>query len=242
MPSLLKRVLRPALSLVEQRVERTAASFQADLDALHHQVADLRRQQYALGPLLGERAPTPTQFDTLVREVRAVTGVGEEAARRDVTAAYRTVVALEALGVGLMAEATSDVCGRLAVVPLLSPPGGEVLETGARQGLFAAALLRMLHRAGREARLTLVDPPADAAVLRANLALCGGSSEYRTTGRAGADDRRYGVVVAEGAADLEWLEKLLEPGAVVILGEEPLPGHGLTVLGRVAGSVFLRAN
>ncbi|MHC5702269.1 class I SAM-dependent methyltransferase [Streptomyces tirandamycinicus] len=262
MPSLLsnrlaKRMLRPAFSLVEQRLERATTALQADLDALHHEVADLRRQSYGLGLLLdhagrdGHRMATATQLDTLVREVTTVTGASGEHARRDLTVAYRTVVALEALGVGRMAGSTSDICGKLATVPLLAPPNEEVLEIGTQHGLFAAALLRMLHRAGVEPRLTVVDPLAGALVpsgtapapvredvVRANLALCGSRSGAQTrllrgesgdTGvRAEVSDRRYGVVVLAGdpsvagvLADLRLAEELAAEGAVVVLD-----GHG----------------
>jgi hypothetical protein len=92
---LAKRVMRPAFALVEQRMERATNALQTDLDALHHAVADLRRQSYGLGLLLdqagrdGHRMPTATQVDTLVREVRAVTGDDGERARHDITVAYR---------------------------------------------------------------------------------------------------------------------------------------------------------
>ncbi|MGW2561371.1 class I SAM-dependent methyltransferase [Streptomyces sp. NPDC001514] len=261
MPSLLsnrlaKRVLRPAFTLVEQRLERATNALQADVDALHHEVADLRRQSYGLGLLLdnagrdAHRMPTATQLDTLVRQVSTVTGAADDDARRDLTVAYRTVVALEALGVGRIAGSTSDVCGKLATVPLLAPPNGDVLEIGTRHGLFAAALLRMLHRAGTEPRLTIVDPLTGADplrgddplvredVVRANLALCGSRSGAQARIQQGASgdpevrgavaDRRYGVIVIAGdpsvqavLADLEWAEELAADGAVVVLD-----GHG----------------
>ncbi|MFD7614792.1 class I SAM-dependent methyltransferase [Streptomyces sp. NPDC059828] len=257
MPSLLsnrlaKRVLRPAFTLVEQRLERATNALQADLDALHHEVADLRRQSYGLGLLLdhagrdAHRMPTATQLDTLVREVVTVTGASAEHARRDLTVAYRTVVALEALGVGRMPGSASDVCGKLAAVPLLTPPNGEVLEIGTGHGLLAAALLRMLHRAGIEPRLTIVDPLAGSEplvredVVRANLVLCGSrpGTEARILRGTSADaevrgavsERSHGVVVIAGApsvqavlADLEWAEESAAEGAVIVLG-----GHGDT--------------
>ncbi|MGW8955011.1 class I SAM-dependent methyltransferase [Streptomyces sp. NPDC055709] len=320
MPSLLsnrlaQRVLRPAFTLVEQRLERATNALQADLDALHHEVADLRRQSYGLGLLLdhagrdGHRMPTATQLDTLVREVTTVTGASGDHARRDLTVAYRTVVALEALGVGRLAGSTSDVCGKLATVPLLAPPNEDVLEIGTQHGLFATALLRMLHRAGVEPRLTIVDRLAGAAdgagtadgegaadgakaavpvtvpvlvsvpvredVVRANLALCGSRSgaqariERGSSGdpevRAAVSDRRYGVIVLAGdassvqpvLADLECAEELAAQRAVVVLdghGDDTRPavaealgkhlanGSRLKLVGRVAGTAFLRAD
>ncbi|MDN3293120.1 class I SAM-dependent methyltransferase [Streptomyces ficellus] len=268
MPSLLsnrlaKRVLRPAFALVEQRMERVTTAFQSDLDALHHEVADLRRQSYGLGLLLdqagrdGHRMPTATQVDTLVREVRAVTGDSGERARHDITVAYRHLVALEALGAGGLAGTVSDVCGRLATVPLLGPPNGEVLEIGALHGLFAAALQRMLRREGVEARLTIVDPldgpPTRAHMVRANLALGGAVPGAADTARIEQGvfgdpgvrqriaDRRYGVIVVNGDPDLAAVRELAAPGAIVVLGHQPRPA-GLTGLGRVADSVYCRVD
>ncbi|MEU2155710.1 class I SAM-dependent methyltransferase [Streptomyces sp. NPDC019396] len=277
MPSLLsnrlaKRVLRPAFTLVEQRLERATNALQADLDALHHEVADLRRQSYGLGLLLdhagrdAHRMPTATQLDTLVREVVTVTGASAEHARRDLTVAYRTVVALEALGVGRMPGSASDVCGKLAAVPLLTPPNGEVLEIGTGHGLLAAALLRMLHRAGTEPRLTIVDPLAGGEplvredVVRANLALCGSrpGTEARILRGTSADpevrgavsERSYGVVVIAGAhsvqavlADLEWAEESAADGGVIVLdghGDNTRPGVSEALAKRLANGARLR--
>ncbi|GAA4916404.1 class I SAM-dependent methyltransferase [Streptomyces coeruleoprunus] len=267
MPSLLsnrlaKRVLRPAFSLVEQRMERVTTAFQKDLDALHHEVADLRRQSYGLGLLLdhagrdGHRMPTATQVDTLVREVSAVTGAPGERVRGDVTVAYRHLVALEALGTGGLAGSVSDVCGRLATLPMLTPPNGEVLEVGTLHGLFAAALRRMLRRDGVDARLTIVDPldgpPTHEEVVRSNLALGGGPSGGADTTRlvrgtlaeAGVrdlvGDRRYGVVVVNGPHGLGAVHDLLAPGGVVVLAGGSTPA-GLTGLGQVADSAYYRA-
>ncbi|WP_236243572.1 class I SAM-dependent methyltransferase [Streptomyces sp. CC228A] len=237
---LVTRVLRPAFTLVEQRMERVTHAFQKDLDALHHEVADLRRQSYGLGLLLGEpgrdghRMPTAPQVDRLVGEVCAVTGAPAERARGDVAVVYRQVVALEALGVGAVGGALSDVCGRLAAVPLLAGRGGgdvlEVLEAGAGHGLFAAALRRMLGRGGVEARLTLVDAPEGAApreeAVRANLALGGadGGAARLVRGaladaevRARLADRRYGVVLLADARDAEAVRDLAAPGALVVV-------------------------
>ncbi|MFJ8696355.1 class I SAM-dependent methyltransferase [Streptomyces roseolilacinus] len=265
MPSLLrnpltKRLLRPALSLIEQRMEHVTHAFQKDLDALHHEVADLRRQSYGLGLLLdhagrdAHRMPTPTQVDRLVGEVRAVTGAADERARGDVTVAYRHLVALEALGVGGIGGTVSDVCGRLAAVPLLATGLGadpgvvEVLEVGTGHGLFAAALRRMLRRHGVEARLTLVDPldgaPALEEVVRGNLALGGGSPDASRLVRGRLDesgvrelvaDRRYGVVLLDGPHD--GVPALAAPGAVVV-SPAGVPGPGLRPLGAVADSAY----
>ncbi|WP_234042665.1 hypothetical protein [Streptomyces marianii] len=76
--------------------------------------------------------------------------------RRSVVVADRTVVAMQALRVGRLAGSTSNVCGKLASIPPLSPPNGSILEIGTLYGLFATALLRMVHRAGLEPDLTIV--------------------------------------------------------------------------------------
>ncbi|MEU2185140.1 class I SAM-dependent methyltransferase [Streptomyces thermolilacinus] len=261
MPSLLsnpltRRLLRPAVSLVEQRMEHITHAFQKDLDALHHEVADLRRRSYGLGLLLdhagrdAHRMPTPTQVDRLVGEVRTVTGAADERARDDITVAYRHLVALEALGTGGIGGTVSDVCGRLAAVPLLVAAGAgakagsggvvEVLEAGARHGLFAAALRRTLRRHGVEARLTLLDA-LDEDVVRGNLALGGTGSQDVRLVRGGLDapevrERRYGVLLLD--APHEEAHGLAGPDAVLVAPADPAPGPGLRPLGQVADSVY----
>ncbi|WP_374982855.1 class I SAM-dependent methyltransferase [Streptomyces fradiae] len=255
MPSLLsnpltRRLLRPAVSLVEQRMEHVTHAFQKDLDALHHELADLRRRSYGLGLLLdhtgrdAHRMPTPEQVGRLVAELGTLTGAADERARGDVTVAYRHLVALEALGAGGIGGSVSDVCGRLAAVPRLvgAARGGvvEVLETGARHGLFAAALRRMLRRQGVEARLTLVGALDEDAV-RDNLALGGaGSGEARLV-RGGPDgtevrDRRYGVLLLD--APYEGVLGLAAPDALLVTPPAASAGLGLRPLGRVADSAY----
>ncbi|WOX23965.1 methyltransferase domain-containing protein [Streptomyces solicathayae] len=271
MPSLLsnrlaQRMLRPAFSLVEQRMERVTTAFQTDLDALHHEVADLRRRQYGLSLLLdragrdGDRMPTATQIDTLVREVAAVTGRDRDHARREVTVAYRHLVAVEALGTGGLAGTLSDVCGRLAAVPQLAPPNGEVLEIGTGHGLFAAALRRMLHRGGVEARLTVVDPLADAPdraeLIRGNLALGGADGAgtarlvrgdfARPEIRAQLADRHYGIVVVNTPQDgprhdLEQAAALAAPDALIlVMSTDRSRADSLRPAGRIAQTRYLR--
>ncbi|MGR8010123.1 class I SAM-dependent methyltransferase [Streptomyces hypolithicus] len=237
MPSLLRNrltrwALRPVAALVDQRISRHA-------QGLRNEIEELRRRQYGLSLLLDRtgrgqhRMPTPEQIDALVRQVGHVTGTDDHA-RRNVTVAYRNVVALEALGVGRMAGGTSNVCGKLATVPLLARPEGtdlDVLEIGTLHGLFAAALMRMLHRRGVEAALTIVDPlagsqlqpgtsdheeptgtPVREDVVRANLALGGrpGAEARIRQGfsgdpevRAEVSDRTYGVIVVDGDHSFE---------------------------------------
>lgn len=252
MPSLLKnrltkRALRPALTLVDRRIrvrtERAAEPLRSELAALRRDTEELRRGQYALGLLLdgtgrgAHRIPPAREIDQLVRQIGALNG-DEATARRSVVTAYRTVVALESLGVGRLAGSTSNVCGRLATVPLLAPPNGALLEIGTLYGLFAAALTRMVHRAGIQPDLTIVDPlaarsssrasqPADPTgtpvredVVRANLALTGAGSTYHPRIRQGFSsdpevraevaDREYGVIVVDGDHSMEGVAADLE--------------------------------
>lgn len=260
MPSLLKnrlarRVLAPAAALVDRRVQSSAsrlrkelatdrAARQADVESVRRQVALLGDQQFAVSLLFdktgrsGPRLPTPARIDTLVREMVAVTGRSEADARRNVTIAFRSVIALESLAVGRLAGSTYNICGKLATVPLLDPPNEDVLEIGTLHGLFSAALMRMLHRAGVEARLTIVDPlagtqlqpgaqpvgeptgtPVRMDVVRANLALGGSAGdrariEQGLSGdpevRAAVSDREYGVIVVDGDHSLEGVRADLE--------------------------------
>lgn len=246
---LAKRVLSPALTMIERRIEqqvkRATHDMQADLDALHRKVAALQNPQYGLGLLVngtgrsGHRTPTPAQIDSLARQIQGVAD-GSEHALRNVTVAYRTVIALESLGVGRLAGSTSNVCGKLATVPLLSPPNGNVLEIGTLYGMFAAGLLRMLHRSGAKPHLTIVDPLAGAQlqpgaapqgadptgtpvredVVRANLALGGVGSvidariQQGFSGdpevRAAVSDREYGVIVVDGDHSMDGVRADLE--------------------------------
>ncbi|WP_405405071.1 class I SAM-dependent methyltransferase [Streptomyces sp. NBC_01104] len=253
MPSLLnnrltKRALRPAIALVDRRirlrVERAAEPLRSELAVLRRDAEEARRGQYALGLLLdgtgrgAHRIPPAREIDELVRQITVLCG-DEAKARRSVVVAYRTVVALEALGVGRLAGSTSNVCGKLATVPLLAPANGSILEIGTLYGLFASALTRMVHRAGLEPDLTIVDPlagsqlqpgtsqPADPTgtpvredVVRANLALTGGGSLHQPRIRQGFSsdpevraavaDRAYGVIVVDGDHSMEGVAADLE--------------------------------
>ncbi|GAA1178558.1 class I SAM-dependent methyltransferase [Streptomyces hebeiensis] len=255
---LTRRLLRPAAALTDRRISRSTSPLRTDLEALRREVAELRKQSYAFGLLFdrtgrsGHRVPSPAQIDTLVREIARVTGEDEVQARRNVTIAFRNVIALEALAVGRLAGSTSNVCGKLATVPLLRPPNEDVLEIGTLYGLFSATLARMLHRAGVEARLTIVDPlvgsqlqpgatqgaeptgtPVRMDVVRANLALGGRTGaearvERGFSGdpevRAAVSDRRYGVIVVDGDHSAEGVLADLE------WAEEIVAPGGIVVL------------
>ncbi|SEN49656.1 Methyltransferase domain-containing protein [Actinacidiphila rubida] len=207
-------------------------ALRGELGSLQREMADVRGAQYAVGLLFdrtgrtGHRVPTPADIDRLVAEISEVTGQDGAVARRNVTIAFRNVVALETLALGRLAGTTANVCGKLATVPLLAPADPEVLEIGTLYGLFAATLMRMLHRAGQEPRLTIVDPlagsqlqpgatvggdptgtPVRMDVLRANLVYGGRAGEEARVKqglsgdqdvRAAVSDRKYGVIVIDG--------------------------------------------
>lgn len=252
-----KRVLRPVTSLLDARIRgvarralapaaeqaatetRTAVDtltadlvkVRADLDRARRELTEVRDQGLGLGLLLDpagrgkSRGPTRAEWSKLLTEIQVVTG--DEFARRSATTAYRTLIALEAIGVGRMAGGTANVVGKLATTPLLAPPrNADVLEIGTLHGLFAAGLLRQLHRRGVDPHLTIVDPlagdqlqpghkttrdvsgvPIRADVVRANLALAGpaGARTRVTQGfstdpvvRAEVGDRAYGVIIIDG--------------------------------------------
>jgi hypothetical protein len=263
-----RKLLRPATSLVDQRVQRPVGRLRKDIDkaargdreareslrkdvealrgelgTLRKEVADLRGRQLPAELLFersgrsGNRTFTKEQFDLLVQQIGEVTGQPQYA-RRNVVAAFRNVVAVEALGVGRLAGTSSNVCGKLATVPLLDPPTAEVLEIGTLHGMFSAVMMRMLHRAGVEPRLTIVDPlagsqlqpgtkpgseptgtPVRLDVVRANLALGGAAGEQARIQqglsgdaevRAAVADRSYGVIVVDGDHSAEGVAADLE--------------------------------
>ncbi|MEU0085026.1 class I SAM-dependent methyltransferase [Streptomyces sp. NPDC006274] len=160
------------------------------------------------------------------------------------------------------AGSTSNSYGKLATVPLLSPPNGAILEIGTLYGLFASALVRMVHRAGIEPDLTIIDPPAGSQlqpgtaqaadptgtpvredVVRANLALGGSSGTYTTRIQQGfswdpevreaVSDRKYGVIIVDGDHSEDGVRADLE----WVDGTSRL-----RMLGRVSTSAFLRAD
>ncbi|MEV6110610.1 class I SAM-dependent methyltransferase [Streptomyces sp. NPDC051940] len=226
---LARRALRPVADLIDQRIDRAIRR----AAATRTEEAAPRAEEKALELLLGStgrglpRTPTAHQLAVLAKAVSDTTGERPQTAERNIAQAFRTLVALEALGVGRIAGGTINICGKLATVPLLKPPNGEVLEIGTLYGMFAAALTRMLQRAGLEPSVTIVDPLAglqlqpDAAVERAdpsgtpvrlaavreNLALAGpagqaariqpGYSEDPEV-RAAVSDREYGVIIIDG--------------------------------------------
>ncbi|GAA1349037.1 class I SAM-dependent methyltransferase [Streptomyces beijiangensis] len=238
------RLVRRAQKALTADVRRELTTLKGELSAAQSELKSIRRSSYALKMLVDStgrgihRMPDAAQMDSLVTEITKVV-VNEALARRNATVAYRNVVALEALGVGRLAGGTSNICGKLATIPLLKPPNADVLEIGTLYGMFSAALSRMLHRSGIEPRLTIVDPlagsqlqPGTAAwsdptgtpvredVVRANLLLGGGrpGAEARILQgfsgdaevRAQAADREYGVIIVDGDHSFEGVAADLE--------------------------------
>ncbi|MDT4913130.1 MAG: hypothetical protein QOC66_2258 [Pseudonocardiales bacterium] len=230
-----KRPLRSLSDLIDRRLDaalrREALDRRPSGDDLHRQVEQLQSKVRSLEVLLDgsgrgmARMPGPSHFAKLEREITEMTG-DANAARRNVHCAFRILIAMESLGVGRIAGGTMNICGKLATIPLLDAPNDDVLEIGTLYGLFAAALLRMLERAGRDPLLTVVDPligsqhqsgttmapdpsgtPVRESAVRTNLSLAGAAGTaariqvgYSTDPdvRAAVSDRRYGVIVVDG--------------------------------------------
>ncbi|QNS07735.1 class I SAM-dependent methyltransferase [Streptomyces xanthii] len=216
-----RRALRPVVDLIDQRIDQR----------VERRVAPLRHRQRPLELLLDgtgrgpSRLPAQVHLDRLVGELEQLTG-DRAGAERNVAQSFRLLIALESLGVGRIAGGTMNICGKLSAVPLLDPPNDDVLEIGTLYGMFGAAMIRMLERAGRDPRLTIVDPlaglqlqpgttegadptgtPVRGAAVRTNLALAGeaGAAARIQRGfsgdpdvRTAVADRAYGVIIVDG--------------------------------------------
>jgi hypothetical protein len=213
-------MLRPIADLVDQRIERRIRRMEK---AQHRQrPVELLFDGTGRGV---SRLPAEVHLNRLIDELTRVSG-DRKAAERNVGQSFRLLIALEALGVGRIAGGTMNICGKLSAVPLLDPPNDEILEIGTLYGLFGAAIIRMMERAGRDPRLTIVDPlaglqlqpgtvegadptgtPVRGPAVRTNLALAGpagtetrihqGFSEDPDI-RAKVSDRSYGVIIVDG--------------------------------------------
>ncbi|MEU5596357.1 class I SAM-dependent methyltransferase [Streptomyces sp. NPDC020298] len=232
-----RRALRPVTELIDQRIdqriERQIRRAVDDIspDDLRKEIKRLRDRQRPLELLLDatgrgvSRLPSTAHLDRAITELTQVTG-DRDGAERNVAQAFRLLAAMEALGVGRIAGGTMNIVGKLSAVPLLDPPNDDILEIGTLYGMFGAALIRMMERAGRDPRLTIVDPlagtqlqpgttmaddasgaPVRGAAVRTNLALAGaagaaariqqGFSEDAGV-RALLSDRSYGVIIVDG--------------------------------------------
>jgi hypothetical protein len=144
--------------------------------------------------------------------------------------------------------------GRAPKLTIVDPLDGVQLQPGHKDGPDQTTVPVVEAVLRHNLRLSGV-PDDDVRVLR------GFSSDKQV--RALAGDRQYGVVVVDGdhsaegvASDLEWVEKLVAPGGVVVLddyGDKKWPGvqgaadthlegtTRLSMIGVVASSAFLRA-
>ncbi|MET9133199.1 class I SAM-dependent methyltransferase [Streptomyces antibioticus] len=231
-----RRALRPVAELIDQRVERqvrrvvgnTGGAVPSDVARELRTLRDRQRPLELFFDGTGRgasRLPSAPHLDRTIAELAEVTGK-PEAAEGAVAQAFRLLVAMEALGVGRIAGGTMNIVGKLAAVPLLDPPNDDLLEIGTLYGMFGASLIRMMEKAGRDPRLTIVDPlagtqlqpgttmgadtsgtPVREAAVRTNLSLVGpagaatrirqGFSEDPDV-RSRVSDRSYGVVVVDG--------------------------------------------
>ncbi|MFE7425996.1 MULTISPECIES: hypothetical protein [unclassified Streptomyces] len=102
---LTKRALRPALNLLDHRiqvqVDRASGQLRREIASLRAESDEGRRLQYALGLLLdgtgrgSRRIPPAHEMNQLVREIADLCG-DETHAERGAVVAFRTLVALEA--------------------------------------------------------------------------------------------------------------------------------------------------
>ncbi|MFF3499008.1 class I SAM-dependent methyltransferase [Streptomyces sp. NPDC003247] len=229
-----RRALRPVAHLIDQRIERqvrrlvgtggtpAGAARQPEAHRDHRHPLELFFDGTGRGV---SRVPSAAALQRLIAELAEVTG-DRAGAERAAAQAFRLLVALEALGVGRIAGGTMNIVGKLSAVPLLDPPNDEILEIGTLYGMFGAALIRMMERAGRDPGLTIVDPlagtqvqpgttmgddasgtPVREAAVRTNLSLAGaaGAAARVQQGYSGdpgvralVSDRSYGVIVVDG--------------------------------------------
>lgn len=230
-----RRALRPIAELIDQRIERQVRRVlgeSARADVTQQELKKLRNRQRPLELFFdgtgrgASRLPSAPHLNRTIAELAETTGRDRDAAERTVAQAFRLLIAMEALGVGRIAGGTMNIVGKLSAVPLLDPPNEEILEIGTLYGMFGAALIRMMERAGRAPNLTIVDPlagtqlqpgatmgtdasgtPVNGAAVRTNLALVGaagaaariqqGFSEDPEV-RALVSDRSYGVIIVDG--------------------------------------------
>ncbi|MET8974616.1 class I SAM-dependent methyltransferase [Streptomyces sp. NPDC004539] len=258
-----RRALRPAAELIDQRIERQVrkavksagpAPAAADIQRELKQLRDRQRPMELFFDGTGRgvsRMPGAEHLDKAIDQLTVVTG-DREGSERALAQAFRLLIAVEALGVGRIAGGTMNIVGKLSAVPLLDPPNDEVLEIGTLYGMFSAALIRMLERAGRDPKLTIVDPlagtqlqpgttmgddatgtPVRGAAVRTNLALAGeagvaarvqqGFSEDPEV-RALVSDRKYGVIIVDGDHSANGVAQDLE------WAEEIIAPGGIVVL------------
>ncbi|MFE0106642.1 class I SAM-dependent methyltransferase [Streptomyces sp. NPDC059009] len=213
-----RRLLQPALDLLDRRIDRRLRTARHEIAALRRELTATREELtkahlrphsfdmlYGRDGRAGHRMPSRADIDRLAARIAAVTG--RDGAYAETVQAYRTLVELESRGVGRIAGSTANILGKLATTPLLDPPGGDLLEIGTLYGLFAGGMTRQLLRRGLSYRLTIVDPiapvqlqpgvaithdpsgtPVTEDVIRANLAYAGVRAERVRLHRGFSED------------------------------------------------------
>jgi hypothetical protein len=212
---------------IDARVRREVARNLEQTEQRALAVADKRA--FSTDVLLGagrpnDRTLAAEQYDDLVAEVWALSGVGD--VTLPLQRAYQTLLDSEARGLGRIAGTTYNIVGKLVLPPLLKAPPGPILEIGTLFGLFSCALVRQFQRAGDFRSLTVVDPfvgtqvqdgkpgrldrtgtPVTEETARWNFAALGLRADevrlvrgYSTDPklRTAVADRAYGVVVIDG--------------------------------------------
>ncbi|MDP9828943.1 class I SAM-dependent methyltransferase [Kineosporia succinea] len=183
------RAIRPALNVLDRRIERLArrrarevvdssravrglrsdgrqlredlAQVRAELEGMRERV---RQSEYAVDLLLGPHGRRNSRLvsEEKLRELAAQVHAVTRVpdAYERVVQAYRTLFELELRGVGRLAGTPRNILGKLVTTPLLNPPNGEILEIGTLFGLFSGGMVRQISRVGLPYRLTVIDPLA----------------------------------------------------------------------------------
>ncbi|WP_455353011.1 class I SAM-dependent methyltransferase [Streptomyces sp. SYSU K217416] len=244
-----RRLLQPVISRIDRRIDKRLRAADREIESLRKELRETREQMaaqhvrphsydmlYGREGRLNDRMPSKQMITELAARIAEVTG--RPGAYTETVLAFRTLVELEARGVGRIAGSTSNILGKLTTTPLLGPPNGEILEIGTLYGLFAGGMARQLLRRGLAYQLTIVDPiapvqlqpgmeisrdpsgtPITEEIVRANLAYAGvdpqrlrlhrGFSEDPAV-REALSDRRYGVIVVDGDHSKEGVARDLE--------------------------------
>lgn len=181
------RALKPALNVLDRRIERLARrrarqvvdesravrdlkgeadklrtellKMQTEMDQMRTQV---KGSGYAVDLLLGShgRRSSRLMSEEALKDLAKQVAKASDApdAYQRVVQAYRLLFELELRGVGRLAGGPANILGKLTTTPLLSPPNGEVLEIGTLFGLFSGGMVRQISRIGLKYELTIIDP------------------------------------------------------------------------------------
>ncbi|GAA3633648.1 class I SAM-dependent methyltransferase [Kineosporia mesophila] len=183
------RALKPALNVLDRRIERLARKrarqvvdesrsvrdlkgeankLRKELVSVQTELARMRGEVtssgFAIDLLLGSHGRRSSRLmnkEDLQKLAAQVTRTAQAPdAYNRVVQAYRTLFELELRGVGRLAGSPQNIVGKLATTPLLDPPNGEILEIGTLFGLFSGGMVRQISRIGLKYELTIIDPLA----------------------------------------------------------------------------------